>query len=239
MLIFLKKNYNRYFSSEKNFVKHIHQCLNYVPSSIIPFRIALTHKSISQNADDNNERLEYIGDAILDCVIAEYLFKRYPGKSEGYLTQMRSKMVNRKRLHHAALNLGLDTLMLYSNQINVTSETNSALGDALEAVIGAIFLDSNYETAKRFIVQQIIKPIFNIEEIEREEISPKNKLLSWASKNRNEIIFKVENEVLMKNNKIFTISVLNNGLKVADGKAFNKKDAEQLAAAEAITKLGI
>lgn len=239
MLIFFKKNYNRYFSSEKNFVKHIHQCLNYVPCSISPFKIALTHKSVSQNADDNNERLEYIGDAILDCVIAEYLFKRYPGKNEGYLTQMRSKMVNRKRLHHAALNLGLDTLMLYSNQINVTSETNSALGDALEAVIGAIFLDSNYETAKRFIVQQIIKPIFNIEEIEKEEISPKNKLLSWASKNRNEIIFKVENEAIMKNNKIFTISVLNNGNKVADGKAFNKKDAEQIAAAEAITKLGI
>jgi ribonuclease-3 len=213
--------------------------LGYCPVNVNLFELAFTHKSINHTPIANNERLEFIGDAILDCVIAEFLFAKYPEKDEGFLTQMRSKMVNRKRLHHTALQLGLDALVKFNTHIDLSNESNSALGDAMEAVIGAIFLDSNYGEARKFILQQMIRPLINMAEVEEEEISPKNKLLTWASKQRKVATFNVIEETNYRNNKIFIIQLTIDGVGVSQGKAFNKKDAEQIAAAEAIVSLGV
>ncbi len=233
------KLYNLFFSNKKEFVAHVVEALNYCPINVSLFEMAFVHKSINHTPTDNNERLEYLGDAILDCVIAEFLFNKYPEKDEGFLTQMRSKIVNRKRMHHTALQLGLDALVQFNSHIDLSKESNSALGDAMEAVIGAIFLDSNYTEAKRFILGQMVRPLMNLTMIEEEEISPKNKLLTWASKQRKTAVFSIVEEKNFRNNKIFVIALSINGHVVSQGKALNKKDAEQLAAADALVTLGI
>jgi len=209
--------------------------IGFIPIRIDIYEQALIHKSISNKTSENNERLEYIGDAILNTVVAEYLFKKYPQKNEGFLTQMRSKMVNRKRMHLIAMQLNIDLLMQHDSPRLLLRDTQSALGDALEALIGAVFLDKGYNKARHFILYKIIKPLMNMQEIEHEDISPKNKILSWASKNKKELVFEIVEEINNKRLTSFTIVCkIDNNIK-GKGKSNTKKEAEQIAAAEALT----
>lgn len=212
--------------------------LGITPGNYSLYYTALSHRSIKENADENNERLEYLGDAVLSTIIADYLFKRYPYKGEGFLTEMRSKMVNRQQLNDIALKMGIKKLTLY-NKFDSFLKGSQIFGNTLEALVGAVYLDKGYKKTQRWIVKQIILPYVFVDDLEQIDINLKNKLIGWASKNNKKLEFETIEEKLEGNRRIFTIAVVLEGDKLSLGKGFNKKDASQIAAQAAIEKLGL
>jgi ribonuclease-3 len=212
--------------------------LGYVPGNLALYRTALTHRSIKDTIDENNERLEYLGDAILSALVADYLFKRYPYKEEGFLTEMRSKMVNRAQLNDIAIKMGLKKITLY-NKSDASLKTSQIFGNTLEALVGAIYLDKGYKKTSKWVTNRIIMPHMFVDDLEVLEINQKNKLYGWANKNGKLLEFETLNEQIENGRRLFTVAAVVNGKVIAEGKAFNKKDASQIAAQIAVEKLGI
>ncbi|MGN6355352.1 MAG: ribonuclease III [Parafilimonas sp.] len=218
--------------------KQLKNVLGIKPGNYFLYYTALSHRSVKENADENNERLEFLGDAVLSAVVADYLFKRYPYKGEGFLTEMRSKMVNRQQLNDIALKMGIKKLTLY-NKFDNFLKGSQIFGNTLEALVGAVYLDKGYKKTQRWIIRQIILPYVFIEDLEQIDINLKNKLIGWASKNGKKLEFETIHEKLDGNRRVFTIAVVLDGNALSQGKGYNKKDASQLAAQAAIEKLGL
>ena len=212
--------------------------LGYSPGNISLYKTALTHRSIKDTIDENNERLEYLGDAILSALVADYLFKRYPYKEEGYLTEMRSKMVNRSQLNDIAMKMGMKKVTVY-NRSDASLKTSQIFGNTLEALVGAIYLDLGYKKTSKWVTDRIIIPHMYMEDLENLEINHKNKLYGWANKNGKSLEFETLEEKMENGRRLFTVGAVINGKVIAQGKAFNKKDASQIAAQLAVEKLGI
>lgn len=208
------------------------------PGNLQLYRSALSHRSVKETPDENNERLEFLGDAVLSAVVADYLFKLYPYKGEGFLTEMRSKMVNRQQLNDIALKMGLRKLTFY-NKFDNALKASQIFGNTLEALIGAVYLDKGYAKTQNWILKQIVIPHLFMEDLELIDINLKNKLIGWANKNGKTITFEMAEEKLEGNRRIFTMNAVLDGEVFAHGKAGNKKDASQIAAQVAIEKLGL
>jgi len=202
------------------------------------YTTALSHRSVREGTDQNNERLEYLGDAILSGVVADYLFLRYPYKGEGYLTEMRSKMVNRATLNDIALKMGIKKVTHF-NRNDSSLKASQIFGNTLEALVGAIYLDRGYDRTKRWIFKKIITPHLFMEDLEALEINHKNKLYGWANRNGKTIVFETLDERMEKGRRVFRIGAMLDGKLVSEGKAYNKKDASQIAAQQAVERLGI
>jgi len=218
--------------------KQLQNVLGIKPGNYSLYYTALSHRSIKENADENNERLEFLGDAVLSTVIADYLFKRYPYKGEGFLTEMRSKMLNRQQLNDIALKMGVKKLTLY-NKFDSFLKSSQIFGNTLEALVGAVYLDKGYKKTQRWIVKQIILPYVFVDDLEQIDINLKNRLIGWASKNGKKLEFETLQEKLEGNRRVFTMAVVLDGDILAQGKGYNKKDASQVAAQSAIEKLGL
>ncbi len=221
-----------------SFKKQLKNVLGFSPGNIALYQTALTHRSVRENADENNERLEYLGDAVLSALIADYLFKRYPYREEGFLTEMRSKMVNRQQLNEIALRMGLKKITLY-NKSDGSLKISQIFGNTLEALVGAIYLDRGYKKTAKWVTERIILPHMFIDDLEILEINHKNKLYGWANKNGKVLEFETIEEKMENGRRLFTIAAVVDGNKIAEGKAFNKKDASQIAAQSAVEILGI
>ena len=224
--------------SEPSFRKQLKAVIGYSPSNESLYKTALTHRSVKETSDENNERLEYLGDAILSALIADYLFKRYPYKEEGFLTEMRSKMVNRQQLNDIAIKMGLKKITVY-NKSDASLKTSQIFGNTLEALVGAVYLDKGYKKTSKWVTERIIIPHMFIEDLEILEINHKNKLYGWANKNGKQLEFETTNEQMENGRRLFTIAAVVNGRVIAEGRAFNKKDASQIAAQLAVEKLNI
>ena len=224
--------------SGSTFKKELKNILGFKPGNLSLYKTALTHRSVKESTDENNERLEYLGDAVLSALIADYLFKRYPYKEEGFLTEMRSKMVNRQQLNDIAVRMGLKKVTLY-NKLDGSLKVSQIFGNTLEALVGAIYLDHGYKKASKWVFEQIIQPHMFMDDLEILEINHKNKLYGWANKNGKVLEFETLNEKLENGRRLFTVAAVIDGKNVAEGKAFNKKDASQIAAQVAVEKLGI
>jgi ribonuclease-3 len=198
----------------------------------------LTHRSVKEKATENNERLEYLGDAILGGIIADYLFKKYPYKGEGFLTEMRSKMVNRQMLNDIAIKMGLKKLTSFNRHDN-SLKSSQIFGNALEALVGAIYIDKGYAATKQWVLKKLIIPHLFMEDLENTEINQKNKLYSWANKGGRQLEFETLDERMENGRRLFTVAAVVDGEVIAQGKAFNKKDASQIAAQQAVEKLNI
>lgn len=205
------------------------------------YEIALIHKSASHRLPDgsiiHNERLEYLGDAILGAVVAEYLFDRFPEKDEGFLTEMRSKIVNRDTLNRLATTIGLDDLIVS----RVPDEISQNLkGDALEALIGAIFLDFGYKKTKKLIINSLIKRHVNLSYLEQTETNFKSKIIEWSQKSKQEVTFDSfeEDSVDNKANPTFVSHLMVLDKVIGTGKGSSKKEAEQKAAKQALSIIG-
>lgn len=233
---FFKKLFNRHEGSA--FKKELRNILGYKPRTISLYKTALTHRSVREGSDENNERLEYLGDAVLSALIADYLFKRYPYKEEGFLTEMRSKMVNRQQLNEIAVRMGLKKITLY-NKMDGSLKVSQIFGNTLEALVGAIYLDIGYKGTARWVLDYIILPHMFMDDLEILEINHKNKLYGWANKNGRVLEFETLNEKLENGRRLFTVAAVLDGKNIAEGRAFNKKDASQIAAQTAVEKLGI
>ena len=212
--------------------------LGYHTGNLPLFQTALNHRSVKDNPTENNERLDFLGDAIIGSVVAEYLFKKYPYKGEGFLTEMRSKMVNRAQLNNIAVQMGLRKMTRF-NKMDGGLRTSQIFGNTLEALVGAIYLDKKYDFTRKWIVEKMIQPYLFMDDLEQIDINIKNKIIGWALKQGKQVDFVLAGEQLEGRRRLFTINVVLDGEVVATQKGFTKKDASQLAAQKAIEALGI
>lgn len=225
-------------SNESSFEQQVKTVLAIKPGKMVLYTTALSHRSIKDTPDENNERLEYLGDAVLSAIVADYLFKRYPYKGEGFLTEMRSKMVNRQQLNDIALKMGLKKITLF-NKFDNALKASQIFGNTLEAVIGAIYLDKGYKKTHEWVLKQIVLQHMFVDDLELIDINLKNKLIGWASKNGKSLSFELAEEKLEGNRRVFTMNAVLDGEVLSQGRAHNKKDASQIAAQIAIEKLGL
>ena len=226
------------FKNKASFKKEVESVVGINISNVKLYQIALSHRSSNDNPDYNNERLEYLGDAVLGSIVADYLFKKYPSKGEGFLTEMRSKMVNRLQLNDIALKMGFKQLMLI-NKLDNTLKNSQIFGNTLEAIIGAIYLDKGYIKTHKWVLKQMIKPYLILDSLESIDINLKNKLIGWANKQNKTLVFDLIDEKREGARKVFTIDIVIDGEIVAQGKSFSKKDASLVATQIAIDKLGL
>lgn len=222
--------------SKKELIRNLEDLLGFRPKHIPYYELALMHRSKLDEAESNNERLEFLGDAILGAIIAEYLFKKYPTQDEGFLTELRSRIVRRESLNNVAMRMGLNKLVQYNQQDKGLGRSH-IFGNALEALIGAIYLDIGFEKTRNFIQSNFLKLYIDIDNLEATDTNFKNKLLSWAQRNGHTISFVTLEEKNDGSRKLFTIGVLLDEQLVASGNSFNKKDAGQVAAQKAIAVL--
>jgi ribonuclease-3 len=230
---FLKKK-----DGHADFRRQLRNVLGFKPGNINLYKTALSHRSIREGADENNERLEFLGDAVLSSVIAHYLFRRYPYKDEGFLTEMRSKMVNRQKLNEIALKMGLKKITIY-NKFDQGLKISQIFGNTLEAMIGAVYLDKGYAKTQRWVETHLINPHLATEELESIDINIKNKLYGWANKNGKAVDFVMIDESMQHGRRFFTVAATVDGQVIALGKGYNKKDAGNTAAQMAVDKLGL
>jgi len=233
-----------FFSKKRNSTDHrlaqyLVKKLNYHPKNINLFINALTHKSYSNTREnvESNERLEYLGDTVIDLIVAEYLYEKFPKKDEGYLTKVKAKIVNRKMLSYIGGEMQLAEYIRYRKGRSIRVQTIE--GNALEALIGAIYLDSNFETTKATFENYIIKRYINFKEVLSQEMDFKSLLLIWGQRNKFSIAFEIKDPATKENNFIYTAVVIINKKEWGMGKGTSKKEAEQKASNETMTLLGI
>ena len=221
-----------YFSDDKELFNAIKNIFGYFPGNIYLYKLALRHKSASKEESHglkiSNERLEYLGDAILGAIVADYLFKIFPFKDEGFLTQMRSKIVSRSQLNKLSRKLGLHNLIEVQSIEN--NHYRSINGDAFEAFVGAMYIDKGYEFSKKIIIDHVIKIGYNIDELESTDFNFKSKLIEWSQKNKSEMEFRVVGEEGSGYNKQYVVQIYINDKAYKKGYDYSIKGAEQNAA---------
>ncbi|WP_320111408.1 ribonuclease III [Draconibacterium orientale] len=229
------------FSSDrKEFYLFLKDLLGFYPQNLRLYDIAFIHKSASivdsQGNFVNNERLEYLGDAILGAVIADFLYNRFPQEDEGFLTKTRSKLVNRAILTQLTHEMGLHVFIDSNTTKNI--DKSHIYGDALEALIGAIYLDKDYKAAKFFVTKKILPQFVDLNEIEQEDSNFKSQLIEWSQKNKREIEFETteETDEKIKQPRFKAVVKIDNK-KAGEGVGTSKKEAHQKAAHETLKKL--
>jgi ribonuclease-3 len=231
-----------YFSADKKLHESLYNLLGFYPGNITLYKLAFRHSSASQlikkGVRDSNERLEFLGDSVIGTVVAEYLFKKFPYKDEGFLTKMRSKMVSRNKHNQLAIKLGLNNFIESNNNRN-GNKSNSIYGDAYEALIGAIYLDKGYNFVQNFLLKRIINTHIDMDEIETKEIDFKSKLIEWVQKEKKEFSFETIENSATTTDKQYLIHLLVDNQLVGTAQHFSKKRAEQIAAEQACITLGI
>ena len=228
------------FRKDKESYFRFYKMLGFYPRNISIYEQALLHKSSSIKSEQgrllNNERLEFLGDAILDAVVADIVYKKFEGKREGFLTNTRSKIVQRETLNRLAIEIGLDKLIKYSAR--QSSHNSYMCGNAFEALVGAIYLDRGYRACKHFMEHRIIGPYINLEKISRKEVNFKSKLIEWSQKNRVELTFEL---ITQSHDQCFSPTfeseVLIDGIPSRSGIGYSKKESQQRAAHEAMGKI--
>ena len=206
--------------------------LGFYPDKIDYYQLAVRHKSVSILTEDghnlSNERLEFLGDAVLNSVVTDILYRRYENKREGFLTNTRSKIVKRDSLNQLALEIGLDKLVKVTKYVNAHTN-NNIYGNALEAIMGAIYLDYGYKKCKQFVEQRLIRTFINLDEIAENEVNFKSKLIEWCQKYRLEPEFVLVDEILNKSNKhIFQTKLVIQGKTICEASGASKKESQQL-----------
>jgi len=233
--------YYLYFSPHRTYVRRLKNMLGFVPSNLRLYRMAFRHKSVAKRVRDgvknSNERLEFLGDAVLGSVVAELLFKMYPYKDEGFLTELRSKIVSRVNLNQLSRKLGLNELIEYDARLlHYPNKQDSLLGDAFEALVGAVYMDKGYRFTREFLLARIIKPHVDIHLLEVTETNFKSRLIELCQQMGKEVQF-VQVDSPPGSPKLFTMEAQVDGRVCGRGSDFNKKSAEKIAAEKAFELL--
>ena len=251
MFDFILRPLRRNFGRDKAYYKVVDDMFGFIPNNIELYKLALIHKSASLVLEDgrpiNNERLEFLGDAVIEAVTQEfepleflgdavieavtsdYLFIEYPDRDEGFLTQLRSKIVSRQSLNELAVKIGLDRHVISNASTSITQK--HIYGDAFEAMIGAVYLDQGYEFTNRLLINRIYFQALNLDELTESETDFKSRLIEWCQKNHLKIVFRTGNDKeYSSNHPVFYSTVLVDGIEVGHGSGESKKEAEQHAA---------
>ena len=228
------------FRKDKESYLCFYKILGFYPRNIQLYQQALLHKSTSIRSEKgrplNNERLEFLGDAILDAIVGDIVYKHFEGRREGFLTNTRSKIVQRETLNKLAVEIGLDKLVKYSTR---SSSHNSYMyGNAFEAFIGAIYLDQGYERCKRFMEEKIFKNYIDLDKMSRKEVNFKSKLIEWSQKSKVEVSFELIEQFLDEDyNPMFHTEIRIEGISAGKGTGYSKKESQQNAAQAALKKI--
>ena len=222
-------------SSDKKFSGSLKNLLGFYPRNLSLYQMAFRHKSMARNTSAentkaSNERLEFLGDALLNTIVAEHLFRRFPYKDEGFLTKMRSKVVSRNHLNSIAVKMGLQDML---NKDSGGYSGSSIYGNALEALIGAVDLDTSYLKTKNFILKRIFVLYVDLDELENTETDFKSKLIEWAQKEKKSVEFRVMEEARYAEDKTYLIGLFIDQVIKAEASHYSKKRAEQMAAEKA------
>ena len=228
------------FRKDKELYLSLYEILGFYPHDISYYKMALLHKSImhrnSKGKPVNNERLEFLGDAVLDAVVGDIVYQHFPGKREGFLTNTRSKLVQRDTLNKLAQEMGINQLILSNGH---SSSHNSYMGgNAFEALVGAIYLDRGYDACMYFMQKRILAQMINIDKVAYKEVNFKSKLIEWSQKNRVKLDFVMLDQQKGKNgSQIFTYQVVLEGVEGGVGKGYSKKESQQVASKTSLEKL--
>ena len=240
MIDFILRPIKRNFGQDKEYYRMIDDMFGFIPNNIELYKLALIHKSASivvSGQTINNERLEFLGDAVIESVTSDYLFIEYPEYDEGRLTQLRSKIVSRQSLNAVAKKLGLDGCIICNHTVSVSQK--HIFGDAFEAMMGAIYLDQGYDFVNRLLINKIYATYLSLEQVDEVETDFKSRLIEWGQKNHHTILFRTKS-----NGKgpsagahSFRSVVLIDNLEVGHGMGESKKEAEQAAAQSVATEM--
>lgn len=233
MFEFMLKPLKKRFGADKEYYKILDSIFGLYPNNIELYKLALIHRSASVFLDDgspiNNERLEFLGDAILESIVSDYLFIEFPQRNEGFLTQMRSKIVSRSTLNDLCVSIGLDKYIV--SHSGGTHIQKHLFGDALEAMIGAMYLDKGYDYTNRLIINKILCQNIDLEQMTLTETDFKSRLIEWCQKSKHTVNFATSySPESTSHHPIFRSQITIDGLDVAYGNGTSKKEAEQHAA---------
>jgi ribonuclease III len=237
----VRRFYQRVFTKDRDLVRALAGIIGSSPDNIRLYKLALTHTSFARQAasskHDTNERLEFLGDAVLGAVVAELLFRKFPYEDEGFLTEIRSRIVNRESLNHIALKIGLNLLVKVDT--GSSNRHKSVNGNALEALVGAIYLDKGYDMTRRFILGKLIKPHVDLHQLVNTTANFKSKLIEWAQGQNLEIRFESIKRRQQGNTTEFTSEVYIDDKPIATGVGLSKKKADQAAAEKSLELLKV
>ncbi len=228
---------------DKRLITAIETIVGSKPLNLNLFRLAVQHSSIAKTGKngvkESNERLEYLGDAILGAVVADFLFTKYPFKDEGFLTEIRSRIVNRESLNTLGKRIGLNQLVEYDNTQQNKLSHKSLYGDTLEALVGAVYLDRGFNFCQSFILEKLILPYYDLRIIVESDTNFKSQLIEWAQKENKEILFEIISIKTEGRHKEFTAEIIIDNDKMAQGFGHSKKKAEQDAAKKTLQEMGL
>jgi ribonuclease-3 len=226
-------------AADKKLIAAIRNFAGFTPSNLELYKLATLHSSIgkanSSGLKDSNERLEYLGDAILGAAVADYLFKKFPYKDEGFLTEIRSRIVNREALNLLARKIGIGTIVQFDNKNAHLQQV--ILGNTLEAIVGAVYLDKGYLHCKKFVIDKLIAPYYDLDEVVNSNSNYKSKLIEWSQREGKNVRFEIVEMKKAKNRKEFTAQVMLDNEAKGMGYGNNKKKAEQDAAFKTLEML--
>ena len=242
MLRDLRYRIKLFSSPRKEFYAFLKETTGFSPLKLRLYDLAFIHRSASyadiMGQPVNNERLEYLGDAVLGTIVADYLYNRFPRRDEGFLTQMRSRIVNRSFLTQLTFKLGLNRFV--NSNTNSVNDSSHIYGDVFEAFIGAIYLDVGYREAKHFLIKKVLSVHVDIEELERSDTNYKSQLIEWGQKNKRDVEFDTRENSDNGHHHLPFISVIRiDGQVVGSGEGYSKKEAQQNSACKALVKLEI
>ena len=228
-----------FLSEDKQLFVALKNIFGYYPENIFLYKLAFRHKSqaleLNNGSRISNERLEYLGDAILSAIVADHLFKMFPVKDEGFITEMRSRIVSRAQLNKLSQKLGIDTLITVNTDNN--NVYRSMKGDAFEALIGAMYLDKGYNFTRQIIIEKVINQHFDLQELENNNTNYKSRIIEWAQREKHSVEFVTLHEIGHGYNKQYVVDVLIDKVSLGKGRDYSIKGAEQDAAMKALMQL--
>lgn len=240
MSLFGNRSNGTYLLNKQEFSSSLKTILGFKPGNLRLYEIAFIHRSASFTLPDgkkvNNERLEYLGDAVLDAILSDYLFELYPDANEGFLTKIRSRIVNREVLNQLAVSLGIDKILI--SHINIQHPTRNLYGDALEALIGSVFLDKGFRKTKKLFLKNIVNKYLDINEIVNNDTDYKSLVFEWVQKNKSNLIFTYKEEYdFQKKKSVFSTTLFIDKKEFGEGHGSSKKEAEQEASRQALKRI--
>jgi ribonuclease-3 len=233
----LDKRFNgTYILDKREFGSRLRKILGFRPGNLRLYEIAFIHRSASYTLPGgkriNNERLEYLGDAILDAILSDFLFEKFPDASEGFMTKIRSRIVNREVLNQLAVSMGIDNILV--SNVNSAHPTRNLYGDAFEALIGSVFLDKGFRKTKKLFISKVLGKYLDMEKIARTDTDYKSLVFEWVQKNKANLIFTYNEEYDFDTRKSYFSSILYiNKAEYGKGVGASKKEAEQEASSQA------
>ena len=240
MSLFLKRNKGTYIVNKKEFSSGLRKIVGFRTLNLRLYEVAFIHRSASFTLPDgqriNNERLEFLGDAVLDMILSDYLFAKFPDASEGFMTKIRSRIVNHEILNQLAVSMGIDKILV--SNVNSSNTTMNLHGDALEALIGAVFVDKGYKRTKNVFIRRVFNKYLDLQKIINTDTDYKSLVFEWIQKHKTNLTFEYKEEYDYKLKKsLFSATLLINKEEFGTGQGASKKEAEQEAAGEAWWKL--